>query len=153
MNAQFLAEMFTNQKCIYDHTTACELPMIQAQINEKRNVHPQQKHPPNIPRHAYLFDMVMGGAQTLRELIIQEREILQQDHQGTHPLTPAKDLPFTMPELKWKDSVFYKYQQAHNAKTPKVPEVPNYSKRGSMKFCTGISRNMKFKPKRKPKRK
>ena len=143
MDAQIKAECFSNQKVIYDYTTGCLLKMQDVANNQTRNFTAQPHYTSPISRRQFLWDIVMGGVQALRNAIIYERIDMAQNHNDNHNPTPSKDLPFTMESNNWEESVFVKYRKRHPTGAPKTPVTPITTNRGSLRNRNGISRTIR----------
>ena len=140
MDAQQKAEIFSNCKVIYDYTTGCRLRMEYLARNQTRHFTPQPKYTSKVSRRQFLWDVVMGGAKAIRLAIIKERIEMTRMNDANKQLTPATDLPFTLPSNKWEDSVFYKYQQRHPSAAPITPITPSRTRRGALRNRNGVLR-------------
>ena len=132
MDAQQKAEIFSNCKVIYDYTTGCRLKMEHLARNQTRHFTAQPKYTSKVSRRQFLWDIVMGGAKSIRLAIIKERQQMMINNDENKQLTPAKDLPFTMSINKWEDSVFYNYQQRHPSAAPITPIKPSRTRRRAL---------------------
>ena len=143
MDAQIKAECFSNQKVIYDYTTGCRLEMEVLAKSQTRHFNPQPEYTSKLSRRKFLWDIVMGGAQALRTVIIQERIDFDKNPSANGNLTQAKDLPFTMASNRWEDSVFCNYRKRHLSSAPKTPITPNRTNRGALKNSMGLTRTIR----------